>query len=585
MAIYQAPIQEYRFLYQDVFKLNEFWQSSKNFQDASDEMVDSILDEADKICTQVLLPINASGDAEGCHFDLTKTPPVQTPKGFIQAYQQFSENGWFGLCGSSQYGAMGLPKSVGVMFEEMLYATNCSFTLYLGLTVGVSQALLNHASDELKQKYLPKLYSGEYSGCMCLTEPHAGTNLGAIRTKAVPIVNDDDSTSDGFKITGNKIFITAGEHDLSKNIIHLVLARIEGEPPGNKGISLFLVSKFNEDKNGELLSSINNVQCTNIEHKMGIKASSTCSLNFENAYGVLIGNKNKGLQAMFTMMNYERLSIAIQGLGLGDIAWQNAYEYAKEREQGDTPYGNNLLAFGDVCRMLKTQEVLAQGARCLAIFISHKLDQYKDSNDESINTQVGLLTPVVKAFLTDRGFESTVLAQQVYGGHGFIQETGTEQYVRDARIAQIYEGTNGVQALDFLGRKIAFDKAGALNEFVANLRDEMALWGLDSEFSQYVKQLDVSFSDLLITTDALLQNEEKLDFTINAVCCDYLDCFGYLMYGYFFLKMVGQLDLNKHQSEFIKNKKQNTHFYFQKIFTRLQMHLQNVKNGSTSLIH
>ncbi|MCJ8311359.1 MAG: acyl-CoA dehydrogenase family protein [Saccharospirillaceae bacterium] len=547
-------------------------------------MVDSILDEAEKICTLVLLPINASGDAEGCSFDLSQTPPVKTPDGFVQAYQQFSENGWFGLCGSAHFGAMGLPKSVGVMFEEMLYATNCSFSLYLGLTVGVSQALLNHASDTLKDKYLPKLYSGEYSGSMCLTEPHAGTNLGSIRTKAVPVKKDNEGGSDGFKITGNKIFITAGEHDLSKNIIHLVLARIEGEPAGNKGISLFLVSKFNEDKNGVLLDSINNVFCTNIEQKMGIKASSTCALSFENAFGVLIGEKNKGLQAMFTMMNYERLSIAVQGLGLGDIAWQNAYAYAKEREQGNTPYGNNLLAFADVRRMLKIQEVLAQGARCFAIFISHKLDQYKDNNDESINTQVALLTPVLKAFLTDRGFESTVLAQQVYGGHGYIKETGAEQYVRDARIAQIYEGTNGVQALDFLGRKIAFDNASSLNEFVVELRDEMALWELDSEFCQYVQLLDVSFSDVLITTDTLLENKKELDFTINAVCCDYLDSFGYLMYAYFFLKMVGELDSNKHQSEFIKTKKQNTHFYFQKVFTRLQTHLQNVKNGSSSLI-
>jgi len=343
MAIYQAPIQEYQFLYQDVFKLNEFWQNSSYFQDASNEMVDSILEEADKICTQVLLPINASGDQEGCHFSLNQNPSVRTPKGFIEAYEAFSDNGWFGLCGSQDYGAMGLPKSVGVMFEEMLYATNCSFTLYLGLTAGVSQALLNHANDNIKQQYLPKLYSGEYSGSMCLTEPHAGTNLGAIRTKAVPIAK-------GYHITGSKIFITAGEHDLSKNILHLVLARIEGEPEGNKGISLFLVSKFNEDENGNLLESLNNVQCTSIEHKMGIKASATCALSFENSKGVLIGEKNKGLQAMFTMMNFERLSIAIQGLGLGEVAWQNAYEYAKAREQGHTPYGDNLLAFGDVRR-------------------------------------------------------------------------------------------------------------------------------------------------------------------------------------------------------------------------------------------
>ncbi|BCE01146.1 acyl-CoA dehydrogenase family protein [Marinicellulosiphila megalodicopiae] len=579
MSIYQAPIEDYQFLYRDVFKLNEFWQHSTNFTDATDDMVDSILDEADKICRQVLLPINASGDAEGCHFDLTQTPPVHTPKGFVEAYQSFSENGWFGLCGSQEYGAMGFPKSVGVMFEEMLYATNCSFTLYLGLTTGVSQALLNHASDELKQKYLPKLYSGEYSGSMCLTEPHAGTNLGSIRTKAVPI-----SATDQFEITGNKIFITAGEHDLSKNIIHLVLARIEGEPEGNKGISLFLVSKFNEDEQGNLTNN-NHVQCTNIEHKMGIKASATCALSFEKSKGVLIGKKNQGLQAMFTMMNFERLSIAVQGLGLGDIAWQNALEYAKEREQGQTKYGNNLLAFGDVRRMLKVQEVLSQGARCLAIFISHKLDQYKDTQDEKINSQVALLTPVVKAFLTDRGFESTVLAQQIYGGHGFIQETGAEQYVRDARIAQIYEGTNGVQALDFLGRKVAFDQAVVLKKFTNELFAEMQTWQLEDQFVNYSEQLELGFTEFLSCTNKLLAQKDKLDFTINAVCTDYLDGFGYLMYGYFYLKMINQIDSGSQRTEFIENKKQNTHFYFQKLFTRMKMHVQNVNNGAQSLLH
>ena len=465
---YTAPLQDMNFVLNDVFDIPKLWQDMPALDHVDADTVQMILDEMGKFVSDVLLPINQSGDSEGTHY---QDGVVTTPTGFKQAYQSYANAGWIGLGGDPAYGGQGMPKTVTMLIEEMLLATNQSFSLYPSLTVGATLALLAAASDEQKQTYLPKLYTGEWSGTMCLTEAHAGTDLGIIKTKATP--NNDGS----YAITGTKIFITGGEHDLSENIIHLVLAKTPDAPAGSRGISLFIVPKFLVNADGTL-GVRNAVKAGSIEHKMGIKASATCVMNFDGAKGYLVGQENTGLATMFVMMNYERVTMGLQGLGAIELAYQNALSYSKDRTQGRSDKGvidssksaDPIIHHGDVRRMLLTAKTYAEASRCLAMYAARELDIAKFSDDatakQSAQSKVALITPIVKAFITDRGFEAAVDCQQCFGGHGYIKEWGMEQIVRDVRISQIYEGTNGIQALDFIGRKVIKDDGRTLFAFL-----------------------------------------------------------------------------------------------------------------------
>ncbi|WP_165679642.1 acyl-CoA dehydrogenase family protein, partial [Metapseudomonas otitidis] len=473
MPEYNAPLRDLRFVLHELFEAPRLWARLPALAETVDsDTADAILEEATKVTGGLIAPLNRSGDEEGAQWI---DGQVITPAGFKAAYATYIEGGWVGLSGNPQYGGMGMPKMLAVQFEEMLYAANSSFALYSALSAGACLAIDAHASTELKQAYLPNLYAGTWAGSMCLTEPHAGTDLGIIRTKAEP-------QADGsYRITGTKIFITGGEQDLTENIIHLVLAKLPDAPAGPKGISLFLVPKVLVNADGSLVQP-NALSCGSIEHKMGIKASATCVMNFDGATGYLIGDANKGLAAMFTMMNYERLSIGIQGIGCADASYQSAVAYARERLQSRAPTGpqaqhkvaDPILVHPDVRRMLLTMKALTEGGRAFACYVGQQLDLAKFSDDaderQAAEALVALLTPVAKAFFTDTGLESTVHGQQIFGGHGYIREWGQEQRVRDVRIAQIYEGTNGIQALDLLGRKVVANGGTSLRRFTAEIR-------------------------------------------------------------------------------------------------------------------
>ena len=454
MQTYTAPLRDMRFVLHELHPLQN--------PEFPPDLLDSILEEAAKFCTEMLLPLNAAGDAEGCHFE---NGVVRTPAGFRAAYSAYAEAGWGALNASPEYGGQGLPEAMAKMVEEMVSACNLSFGLYPGLTHGAYLALESHGSEALKNLYLPKMVSGEWAGTMCLTEPHCGTDLGLLRTKAVP--QEDGS----YKLTGSKIFISAGEHDLTDNIIHLVLARLPDAPPGVKGISLFVVPKFLPDAAGNS-GPRNGVSCAAIEHKMGIKASATCQMNFDDAIGWLVGPPHKGLQAMFVMMNSERLSVGTQGLGIGEAAYQAAVAYAHDRLQGRSLAGakypdkpaDPIIVHPDVRRMLLTMRAYNEGCRALGVWVAKALDEAGQGSEDASDF-VALMTPIVKALFTDLGFESANLAVQTYGGHGYIRDHGVEQYVRDARNAMIYEGTNGVQALDLVGRKLPANMGRSLRQF------------------------------------------------------------------------------------------------------------------------
>src|SRR5579871_1709377 len=509
MPTYKAPVEDTLFLLNDVFHL-ERYGNLPGFADASPDIVEAILGEAGKLCEEVLTPLNRVGDKEGCkrHPDGS----VTTPTGFKAAFDQVVEGGWIGISVPAEFGGQGLPTTLTVALNEYFCSANMAFAMYSGLTQGAIAALLVHASDEIKQRYLPKMVAGHWTGTMNLTEPHCGTDLGLLRTKAA-------KQADGsYKITGTKIFISAGEHDLSENIVHLVLARIEGAPEGVKGISLFVVPKFLPKADGSP-GERNPVSCGSIEEKMGIHGNSTCVMNYDGAIGWLVGEENRGLNAMFTMMNEARLGVGVQGLAQSEVAYQNAAAYARDRLQGRALSGpqapdkpaDPIIVHPDVRRTLMTIRAFNEAARALVIWTALQGDVAHRSPDaatrEAADDHMALLTPVLKAMLTDRGFANAVSAQQVYGGHGYIAEHGMEQFVRDARIAMIYEGANGIQALDLVGRKLAKDNGRALQAFLGEIARFIKVHG-DEAMKPYVLPLAHAVEHLQQATQWLLRHAQ-----------------------------------------------------------------------------
>ena len=577
---YTAPLDEMRFTLKEVFHAPEFWTNTDRLSHVDEQTVDMILDEMAKFATEILLPLNQSGDEEGAKY--LGEGRVATPSGFQEAFRAYADAGWIGLGGDPEYGGQGMPKMVTMLVEEMLFATNQSFTLYPILTVGATLSLLATASCEQKAQYLEKMYSGQWAGTMCLTESHSGTDLGIIKTRATP--NEDGS----YAITGTKIFITGGEHDLTENIIHLVLAKTPNAPAGSKGISLFIVPKFIVNDDGSL-GERNGVQAGSIEHKMGIKASATCVMNFDNATGFLVGQENKGLAAMFVMMNYERVTMGLQGLGASVLAYQNAAAYAKERLQGRaddgikyaTKVADPIINFGDVRRMLLNTKVNSIATRTFAMYVAKNLDIAKFSDDDTAcqnaHAKVALLTPIAKAFLTDKAFEAAVDCQQVFGGHGYIKEWGMEQIVRDVRIGQIYEGTNGIQALDLLGRKVVKDDGVAMFA----LLDEIDAAASDCEHHIGTATLNAVKRIRELTND-LLTKAGSDPHAINASAVDYLHATGYLCYAYMYVLIV-KASAGK-DGEFYAERQKLATYFTARILPKLYAHADMAQAGSSAIM-
>ncbi|TBW35377.1 acyl-CoA dehydrogenase [Siculibacillus lacustris] len=527
MPIYKAPLRDMRFVLYELHG-GEAMTELPGFEDFGRDLVEPVLDEAAKLCEQVLFPLNRSGDEEGCTL---ANGVVSTPKGFKEAYDRFRDGGWTSISCDPAWGGQGFPNVVSTLVEEMICSANLSFGMYPGLSHGAYNALARHGTEALKEKWLPKLVAGEWAGTMCLTEPHCGTDLGLIRTRAEP--KDDGS----WAVTGTKIFISAGDHDLTDNILHLVLARTPGAPKGIKGISLFLVPKYAVGDDGAV-GGPNGVTCGSIEHKMGIKASSTCVMNFDGATGWLIGERHKGMRAMFTMMNTARLGVAIQGLGIAEVSYQNAVAYARDRIQGRSLSGTKapdkaadpILVHPDVRRMLLTQRAYTEGCRALAAGIARELDVSQRHPDPKVRQAaedyVALMTPIAKAMMTDLGSEVANLGVQVYGGHGFIREWGQEQYVRDARITQIYEGTNGVQALDLVGRKMPADAGRALRRFFHPVQAFIEAKVEDERLGVFVQPLAKAFVRLQQATAQVARAGLARPDEAGAAATDYLKLFG-----------------------------------------------------------
>ncbi|WP_394375063.1 acyl-CoA dehydrogenase C-terminal domain-containing protein [Stutzerimonas frequens] len=584
MADYQAPLRDMRFVLNEVFDAPKLWQTLPALAEVVDaETADAILEEAGKITANSIAPLNRSGDEEGCRWD---AGAVSTPAGYRDAYQLYAEGGWVGVGGDPAFGGMGMPKVISAQVEEMMNSASLAFGLYPMLTSGACLSIYAHASEELKQKYLPNMYAGVWSGSMCLTEPHAGTDLGIIRTKAEP-------QADGsYKVSGTKIFITGGEHDLTENIIHLVLAKLPDAPAGSRGISLFLVPKVLVNDDGSL-GERNSLSCGSIEHKMGIQASATCVMNFDGATGWMVGEANKGLAAMFTMMNYERLGVGIQGLATGERSYQSAIEYARERIQSRAPTGpiaqdkaaDPIIVHPDVRRMLLTMKALNEGGRAFSSYVALQLDIAKFSDDEAARqraeAQVALLTPVAKAFLTDMGLETTVHGQQVFGGHGFIREWGQEQLVRDCRITQIYEGTNGIQALDLMGRKIVGSGGTMYQAFVDEIRAFVA--GAGTDLNEFTEPLKAALDNLDELTAWVIDQAKANPNEIGAASVEYLHVFGYTAYAYMWARMAAVALAKQSEGDFYQSKLGTARFYFARLLPRIHSLTASVKAGSDSL--
>ncbi|MDP1316869.1 acyl-CoA dehydrogenase C-terminal domain-containing protein [Acinetobacter lwoffii] len=583
MPIYNAPLADMKFILNDVFNAEQFWQANENLAHLDAATAEAILEEMAKFSQNVMLPLNRTGDEEGAKIENSN---VTTPAGFKEAFKQYAEGGWIGLGADMEWGGQEMPKMLTVLSDEMLFATNPSFMLYPLLSVGAGMALNSYASQAQKETYLPKIYSGEWSGTMCLTEPHAGTDLGIIKTKAE---RNEDGT---YSISGTKIFITGGDHDLAENIIHLVLAKTPDAPAGSRGISLFIVPKFLVNEDGSI-GERNPVGPGSIEHKMGIKASATCVMNFDGAKGYLVGKENEGLAAMFVMMNYERLSMGIQGLGASEFAYQNAAQYATDRLQGRSAAGvqspskpaDSILVHGDVRRMLLNVRANNEASRAFAVYVGQQLDITKFSTDpeavKKANDRVALLTPIAKAYLTDTAFQATLDAQMVFGGHGYIREWGLEQCIRDLRISQIYEGTNGVQSQDLIGRKTIKCGGEYISEYISEIRDFANSLDADLNFIKDAT-LDAATEVESVTQYILEAARESHDFP-NATAVDYLHAVGLLSFSYMFARIANAAK-NK-EGDFYQNKLALARYFVQRILPELALRITKVKSGSDVIMN
>ena len=589
MTVYNAPVRDMQFVLQDVLQMSKY-SNLPGFADASDDIVDAILEEGAKLAGNVLHPLNQSGDHEGCkrHEDGS----VTTPAGFKEAYDAFREGGWQGLSFDPDYGGQGLPYILSVVMNEMISSANMAFGMYPGLAMGAAQAIYAHGTEEQKQTYLPKMVSGEWGGTMNLTEPHCGTDLGLLRTKAAP--QDDGS----YKISGTKIFISAGEHDLTDNIIHLVLARIEGAPEGVKGISLFIVPKYIVNEDGSL-GARNGVSCGSIEEKMGIHANSTCVMNYDEATGYLVGEAHKGLKAMFVMMNEARLGVGIQGLAISEVAYQNGAAYAIDRLQGRALTGakepekpaDPIIVHPDVRRMLLDQKAFNEGARAWMYWTALHADlQHKSEDEETIqkaDDYMGLMTPILKAYLTDKGYAHATNAQQVLGGHGYVQEWGMEQFVRDARIAMIYEGANGIQALDLVGRKLMKDGGRAWQAFFKEIDEFIADNDGNADLKPYLEGLADAKKDVEEATQWLAANAMTNFNNAGAGSTDYLYMFALLCLAHGWANLAKAALDRKAAGDtdaFFDTKLITGKYFLERVLPDIKAHLAKLKTGADTMM-
>lgn len=589
MPQYKAPLRDMRFVLYDVLDVESHYTRIPGASDLNREVIDAMIGEAAKLIETVVAPLNRSGDEEGC---LWSEQGVTTPKGFKEAYRQYYEAGLGCMTGDVEYGGQGLPASLQLLCSEMLASANNSFCMYPGLTNGAIACIRAHCSDEQKQTYLPKMIDGTWSGTMCLTEAHCGTDLGLLRTKAVPAADGS------YSITGEKIFISAGEHDLAENIVHLVLARLPDAPPGTKGISLFIVPKFVPGDGG--IGPRNGVKCASIEHKMGIKASATCVIVFEEAKGWLVGEPHKGLKAMFTMMNVARLGTGMQGMSQGESSFQGALEYARERLQmraltgakaPDKP-ADPIIVHPDVRRMLLTQKAFAEGSRALALYCGVLTDvvlRLEDTDEaKQAEAMLELLTPICKAFMTDTGFESSNLGMQVFGGHGYIREHGMEQLVRDGRILQQYEGTNGIQSLDLLGRKVLATGGATLRVFTDMIDAFCVQHETNPELKEFTSALAPLTKEWHGLVGEILQRAIKNPDEAGAASYDFLSYSGYVTYGYFFARMaavsLAKLKAGAPDPDFYKAKLFTARFYFQRLLPRTRSLVVTMNSGAANLM-
>jgi len=588
MPIFKAPVDDALFLLNDVFHFDRYG-NLPGFADASPDIVEAILREAARFSEEVLTPLNRIGDKEGC--TRLADGSVTTPTGFKDAYRQMVEGGWIGISAPTEFGGQGLPGALTELVNEFLCSANMAFAMYPGLTQGAIAALLAHGSDAIKARYLPKMVAGTWTGTMNLTEPHCGTDLGLLRTKAV-------KQADGsYAITGTKIFISAGEHDLAENIIHLVLARIEGAPAGTKGISLFVVPKRLVDDDG-LLGENNGVSCGSLEEKMGIHGNATCVMNYDGAHGWLIGEENRGLAAMFTMMNEARLGVGVQGLALSEVAYQNAAAYAKERMQGRAISGvkypdkaaDPIIVHPDVRRALMSIRAFNEAARALVMWTALQGDVARHSGDDKqragADDHMGLLTPVIKGVLTDCGFVNTVMAQQVFGGHGYIAEHGMEQFVRDARIAQMYEGANGIQALDLVGRKIGKDGGRALMSFLNEAGSYVKEKSANEAMRPYVTPLGASLGHLQQASMWFMQNAMAKPDNAGAGANDYMHLFGLVALGYMWCRIAeaaaAKLPKANGAAPTMNAKLVTARFFMERMLPETATHLARIQAGAGS---